>query len=74
MTKDAALEELRGTVSRFSDYLNETDPGHAINIIEPVNAGFTLCTLDEACRMVLSWIDEQTKLEREKEKFPSVGA
>ena len=66
MTKDEALEEVRVTVSKFSDFLNETDPGHAINIIEPVNAGFTLSMLDDACRRVLSWIEEQKKQELER--------
>ena len=66
MTKREALEEVRVTVSKFNDYLNETDPGHAINIIEPVNAGFTLSMLDDACRRVLSWVEEQAKKELER--------
>jgi len=70
MTKDEALEEVRVTVSKFSDFLNERDPEHAINVIEPIKAGFTLFTLDNACKEALSWIDEQTKVEREKEKSP----
>lgn len=63
MTKSEALEEVRDAVSRLHDFLNATDPEHAINIIEPVNAGFTLSELDDTCRRVLSWIDEQTKQE-----------
>jgi len=76
MNKDEALEEVRYTVSKFNTFLNETDPKHAINIIEPVNAGFTLSALDYACKATLSWIDEQMQqeLEREKEKSPVEGA
>jgi len=33
MNKDEALEEVRSTVSKFNDFLNERDPKHAINII-----------------------------------------
>jgi len=70
MTKDEALEELRIIVSKLSDFLNSTDPRAAVNNIVPVNAGFTLSALDDACRGVLSWVEEQTKLEKEKEKSP----
>ena len=75
MTQREALEEIRFTVSKFNDFLNDTDPGHAINIIEPVNAGFTLSALDYTCREFLSRVEEQKKqeLEREKEKSPADG-
>jgi len=66
MTKSEALEEVRDEVSRLHDYLNETDPKHAINIIKPINTGFILSKLDTPCRRVLSWIDEQMKRELER--------
>jgi len=66
MTKQQALEEVRDTVSKFNNFLNDTDPKHAINVIEPVNAGYTLDKLANTCMEVLSWIDEQTKMELER--------
>lgn len=68
MNKDEALEEVRSTVSKFYDFISDVDPMSPINVIDPVNAGFTIFALDDACREFLSRVEEQVKLEREKEK------
>lgn len=68
---EEGLEEVRSTVSKFYDFISDADPISPINVVDLANAAFTRSTLDYACKEFLSRVEEQMRLEREKETMIS---
>jgi len=75
MTKREALEDALFTIKKTSDYLNETDPKHAINIIDAGYAAPTLIALADACDAAQFRIGVQIEeeLESENDLLPDEG-
>lgn len=75
MTKREALEDTRFTIKKLNNYLNETDPKHAINIIDAGYTDPTLIALADACDAAQFRIGVQIEeeLESENDLLPAEG-